>query len=125
MFEQDYVMRMIREMVRSILKLVFHIDTDPAAADLFDTQEDRELFERLMGLVEQGKIAEAEELVRILGRDGSNGSLKLTLLFYSALNEKPDAFLEANGFSREQIKAGLKQTAERFSLEDITNLFLT
>ena len=124
MFEQDYVMRMIREMVRSVLKLVFQIDTNPITADLLDTREDRELFERLMGLIEDGKITEAEELVGILGRDGSNSSLKVTLLFYSALNEKPDAFLEANGFSREQIKTGLKQAAKRFALEDIADLFL-
>lgn len=125
MFEQDYVMRMIREMVRAVLKLVFQIDTAPVAADLLDTQEDRELFERLMGLIDKGKIAEAEELVSILCRDGSNGSLKLALLFYSALNEKSDMFLEDNGYDRDQIKAGLKQVAERFALEDITNLFLT
>lgn len=122
MFEQDYVMRMIHEMVRAVLKLVFQIDSEPVTAELLDTKEDHELFERLLRLVDKGRIEEAEELVRMLGRD--DGSLKLALLFYSALNEKSDAFLEANGFSREQIKAGLIETAERFALGDLTHLFL-
>ena len=28
MYEQDYIMRLIKEMVRAVLKLLFHIDTE-------------------------------------------------------------------------------------------------
>lgn len=124
MLEQDYIMRLIRELVRSVLKLVFHIDPGPVTAELLDTEADRELFDRLLKQIDDGQIAEAEESVRILGRDGTDSSLKLTLLFYSALNEKDDGFLEANGFSREQIKSGLLEAADRFALGDLTHLFL-
>ena len=36
MFEQDYVMRLIKEMVRAILKLLFNIDTDSPSAELLE-----------------------------------------------------------------------------------------
>ena len=34
MFEQDYVMRLIKEMVRAILKLLFNIDTDMVSLEI-------------------------------------------------------------------------------------------
>ena len=33
-FEQDYIIRLIKEMIRAILKLFFHIDTDNPIKDL-------------------------------------------------------------------------------------------
>ena len=34
MFEQDYIMRLINEMVRAILKMIFNIDTESPSAEL-------------------------------------------------------------------------------------------
>ena len=34
MFEQDYVMRYIKEMVRAILKLLFNIDTESPSSEI-------------------------------------------------------------------------------------------
>lgn len=40
MFEQDYVMRLIKEMVRAILKLLFNIDTHSPSENLLkDTDQ--------------------------------------------------------------------------------------
>ena len=35
MYEQDYIMRLIKEMVRTLLKLLFNVDTDSPSAVLF------------------------------------------------------------------------------------------
>ena len=42
MFEQDYVMRLIKEMVRAILKLLFNIDTESPTVDLLENKEEKE-----------------------------------------------------------------------------------
>ena len=43
MFEQDYIMRLIKEMVRTILKLLFNIDTESPTAELLEGKEEKEL----------------------------------------------------------------------------------
>ena len=125
MFEQDYVMRLIRQMVRAILKMLFHIDTDSPTEELLKESEEKETLDTLLDLVDKGSINEAENNLSDLTSDGSMSGLKIALLFYSYLNDKTDDFLEKNDFSREEIKLGLKDVALRYGLENIAETFLT
>ncbi len=125
MFEQDYVMRLIKEMVRAILKLLFHVDTESPTVELLENKEEKETLENLLGLIDDGKINEAENRLYDLISDIDVDNLEIALLFYSYLNDKTDDFLEANGFSREEIKLGLENTADHFGLSSIVKMFLT
>ena len=125
MFEQDYVMRLIRQMVRAILKMLFHIDTDSPTEELLKESEEKETLDTLLDLVDKGSINEAENNLSDLTSDGSMSGLKIALLFYSYLNDKTDDFLEKNDFSREEIKLGLKDVALRYGLDNIAETFLT
>ena len=125
MFEQDYVMRLIKEMVRAILKLLFHVDTESPTVELLENKEEKETLENLLGLIDDGKINEAENRLYDLISDTDVDNLEIALLFYSYLNDKTDDFLEANGFSREEIKLGLENIADRFGLSSIVKMFLT
>ena len=125
MFEQDYVMRLIKEMVRAILKLLFHVDTESPTVELLENKEEKETLEKLLDMVSDGKINEAENRLYDLVGDTDVNSLEIALLFYSYLNDKTDDFLEANGFSREEIKLGLENIADRFGLSSIVKMFLT
>lgn len=125
MFEQDYVMRLIRQMVRAILKMLFHIDTDSPTEELLKESEEKETLVTLLDLVDKGSINEAENNLSDLTSDGSMSGLKIALLFYSYLNDKTDDFLEKNDFSREEIKLGLKDVALRYGLDNIAETFLT
>ena len=51
MFEQDYVMRLIKEMVRAILKLLFNIDTESPTVELLENKEEQETLENLLYMV--------------------------------------------------------------------------
>ena len=124
MFEQDYIMRLIKEMVRTILKLVFDIDTDSPSAELLENKEERELLESLLDMVDNGNASRAEERLQELIGDNSS-SLMLELLFYSYLNDKPDEFLEESGLSREKIKIGLDQAMDRYDLGGIAAVLLS
>lgn len=124
MFEQDYVMRLIKEMVRAILKLLFNIDTESPTVDLLENREEKEALENLLDMVDTGKINEAENRLYDLTGDATVNDLKIALLFYSYLNDKTDDFLETNDFSRDEIRSGLENVADRFGLNSIAKMFL-
>lgn len=124
MFEQDYIIRLIREMIRSILKLLFNINTDSPSVELLEESEQKETLNELLGMIDEGKINEAEnKLFEIIeGTDRNN--LKIALLFYSYLNDKDNSFLEDNDFSRAEIKQGLTDIASQYGLGSIAEMFM-
>lgn len=124
MFEQDYIMRLIKEMVRMLLKLLFHIDTAAPTAELLCETEERKVLDNLLDLVDDGKINEAENRIYELTIDGNMGNLEIALLFYSYLNDKTDEFLERNNYSRKEIKEGLEDVISRYGFGGLTDLFL-
>lgn len=124
-FEQDYVIRLIKEMVRAILKLLFNIDTESPTVELLENKEEKKTLESLLDMVDAGKINEAENRLYDLISDTDVNGLEVALLFYSYLNDKTDDFLEANDFSRDEIKLGLEDVIDRFGLSSIAKMFLT
>ncbi len=125
MFEQDYVMRLIKEMVRAILKLLFNIDTESPTIELLENKEEKETLENLIDMVDAGEINEAENRLYDLISATDMNSLEVAILFYSYLNDKTDDFLEANDFSRDEIKLGMENVADNFDLNSIAKMFLT
>lgn len=124
MFEQDYIMRYIKEMIRALLKLVFHIDTDAPEIDLLEDKKDKQTLELLLNLVDEGMIDNAENKIYEIIGDGNKQNLKIAILFYSYLNDKSDKFLEEHNFSRDEIKLGLQDVMERYGVGDFTEIFL-
>ena len=52
MVERDYIMRLIREMVRVILKLVFNIDTESPTVDLLADEEEKQMLDALLAMID-------------------------------------------------------------------------
>ena len=125
MFEQDYVMRLIKEMVRAILKLLFNIDTESPSIELLENKEEKGTLENLIDMVDAGEINEAENRLYDLISATDMNSMEVAILFYSYLNDKTDDFLEANDFSRDEIKLGMENVADNFGLNSIAKMFLT
>lgn len=95
-------------MVRAILKLLFNIDAESPTVELLENKEERETLEKLLDMVDAGKINEVENRLYDLTSDKDGNRLEAALLFYYYLNEKTDDFLEANNFSRDEIKSGFE-----------------
>lgn len=123
MFEQDYIMRLIKEMVRAILKLFFNIDTDTPTADLLEDEEDQNALNDLLEMVEKGCIDEAENRIYEITSHHSMTHLEIAVLFYSYLNEKDDEFLQSHNYSREEIKLGIKDLASRYGISGMMDVF--
>lgn len=125
MFEQDYIMRLIKEMIRMVLKLLFHIDTESPTAELLEENETKETLDRLLDLVDGGSIDKAEnELYDLLLQENMEG-LEIALLFYSYLNDKDDDFLENHNYSREEIKMGLRTVLSQHGFNGLGEMFLS
>lgn len=124
MFEQDYIVRMIKEMVRAVLKLLFNIDTQSPAIDLLERAEEKAALEALLDMIDEGRIDEAENKIYEATESLDKNALKMALLFYSYLNDKSDEFLEEHNFSRNEVKQGLMDIVSRYGLDSISETFL-
>lgn len=125
MFEQDYIMRLVKELVRAVLKLLFNIDTEAPTAELLEEQTDKEVLDSLLDLVDAGDINQAENKLYELLSQESVRDLEIALLFYSYLNDKDNVFLEKHNFSRDEIKTGLRTVIAQYGLDSIAEMFLT
>lgn len=124
MFEQDYVMRLINEMVRAVLKLVFDIDTDSPSAELVKHLEEEQTLNELTDLVDAGCINEAENRIYEITEARNKKDLEVALLFYSYLNNQSDEYLEEHDFSRDEVKSGLKDITKRYGVDGFVDAFL-
>lgn len=114
-FQKDWLLRQIQITAQMMAKAVFNKSTP------FYEMENREvqtagdlLHEKLMRLLEEARVNEAEDLLfEELDQYGIT-CLRAALDFYARLNEFDDETLTRNGFEREEIAQGL---------EDIKNMF--
>lgn len=123
MFEEDYIMRTIKEMVRALLKFLFGADTDAPTEALLEEKQSRAVWEELKKSIDDGNINEAENALYSFIDAGDKEALKTALLFYSYVNEKEDAYLEKNNYTREEIKTGLQDVAARYGLDGLADIF--
>ena len=124
MFEQDYIMRLIKEMIRTILKLLFNIDTETPTAELLENDEKEATLETLLNMVDEGSINKAEDKIFEIAAAGDKVNLEMILLFYSYLNDKSEEFLSENSFSRKEIQDDLKYVLSQYGLDSMAELFL-
>ena len=104
---------------------MFNIDTESPTIELLENKEEKETLENLIDMVDAGEINEAENRLYDLINATDMNSLEVAILFYSYLNDKTDDFLEANDFSRDEIKLGMENVADNFGLNSIAKMFLT
>lgn len=124
MYEQDYIMRLIKEMVRAILKLLFNIDTESPSSELIKDAEEKQTLESLLDMIDEGRINEAENSLYDSIENLDKSGLEIALLFYSYLNDKSDEFLEEHDFTRDEVKQGLEDISSRYGMNGFAEMFL-
>jgi len=124
MFEQDYVLRLIKELTRTLLMLLFHIELDSPSSQILEEKEAQQILDTLLDFIDNGDIDKAENMVYELTFDADMTKLEIALLFYAYLNDKPDSFLQENNFSREEVLSGVKDLVSRYGLEGVSEVFL-
>ena len=97
MVEQDYITRMINGNIRTILKLVFHIDGNQEDNIELENEETAQKYIRLTDLINVGKVNEAENILLEELDYSDIKQFEMALKFYSYLNEIDQDFLEEIG----------------------------
>lgn len=112
-YEQDYVMRMIKDMARALALLIF------GKRDIrYEIPEENDLYTRILQMADRGEINEAENiLLTELSKESSN-YVVMAADFYQHIAEYSDEFLEEHNYSRDEILEGLESIAEEYGILD-------
>lgn len=123
MYEQDYIMRMNRDVIRTIAKLILGRDMEePMDITVNELKSEDKKMLILNEQVDVEKITELEEKIQEQIVKNKERALEQALLFYSYLNKQPDEFLEAKDFNKEKIKEGLMIIAKQYGIANIVNM---
>lgn len=125
MLQDDFILRQIREMIHAVMKMLFQVDASDLSPEVIKDTTARTELEKLLALMNEGKIDEAENQLYEMTCDGDRQNLEIGLLFYYNLNGKDDDFLESHNFSREEIMTGIQDLADRYQLSGIAEAFRT
>ena len=123
MFEQDYFMRLVRDLVRAAVKLVFHLETEELSPYMIENPEARQTAETLIEKSLSGNIRLAEEELSGLLEQNTLENLFIGLTFYSRLSELDEASLAEHQFSTEEIKNGLQSLLRQYGLGSMAETF--
>lgn len=107
-FENDYIMRIVHDMVQMLMKLIFDLDEDPVVDYMQQTEETEDRYQRLLNLANAGKINDAENMLYDMIDETDKADLFLGLQFYDYLNHFNSDFLSDADYSREEVREGME-----------------
>lgn len=118
-YEQDYVMRMIRDLARALALLIFgKKDIRYEIPEEKERTEEDNLYARLLQMADRGEINEAENiLLTELPKESSN-YVVMAADFYQHIAEYSDEFLEEHNYSRDEILEGMESIAQEYGILD-------
>ena len=125
MIREDYIMRIIHEAVRTLLKLLFGIEEEKEEEIVLSDAVTAEKYKRLCQLARQGQINQAENQLweQLDGADQED--FKMAILFYEYLNQMTDEQLEQGDYSREEISQGLLAAAKPYGYDGMVGALLS
>lgn len=115
MYKEDYILKTIRIIIRTLAKILFGSEVVDYKADVDKTPVDY-LHLDLLALINQGKINEAEDLLFKNLDCNDVEYMKMGLDFYDRLNTMDEDELEDADFSRVEVLDGLKDLSEIYGL---------
>lgn len=120
--DKDYVMRIVHEWIRTLIKLIFNKDIDKEE-DAEIPLEVMEQFRKLNAMIDDGEINEAENILLDGLEEGNRAYFEMSLLFYEKLSGKTDEFLAEYDYSREEVVDGLKYVVNYYGYGSLLEAF--
>lgn len=124
MFEKDYILRLINEIIRTVIMLVFHKDIRQEEELFLQDQEAAARLETLKEMVDRGDINGAENILYEEISEEDVQGLELALAFYDHVNTKTDEYLERCGFTRKEVIEGIVTVTEMYGFGGIAEALL-
>lgn len=108
--EKDYIMRMIKEMVRVLFSLVFgkkYVSVELEKENKYEVSGKK--LKGFLDMIDLGQINEAENILLDNIDYTNKEEVMAAALFYQYLSEKDNEFLENNNYTKEEVLSGFKQ----------------
>ena len=121
--EKDYIMRIIKEMVRVLFSLMLgkkYVAVEMEKENGFEVSGKK--LEDYLRMIDRGEINEAENqlLENIDYSDKDN--VATAALFYQYLSEKTECFLAEHDFSKEEVLDGMNRLIQKAGYGDVLNI---
>ena len=123
--EKDYIMRIIKEMVRMLFSLM--LGKQYKSVELPEENKyvvSGKALEQFEKMIDAGLINEAENILLESIDYTKKEEVLAAILFYQYVSEKDDDFLAAHNYSKEEALDGIKRLAERQGYGQITSLLM-
>ena len=116
--EKDYIMRMIKEMVRVLFSLIF--GKKYVSVELENKYEvSGKNLKDFLHMIDSGKINEAENILLDSIDYTDRNEVMAAALFYQYLSEKDNEFLKNNNYTKEEVMSGFKQLLMQSGYTDL------
>lgn len=108
--EKDYIMRMIKEMVRILFSLIYgkkYVSVELEKENKYEVSGKN--LKSFLVMIDSGQINEAENILLDNIDYANNDEVMAAALFYQYLSEKDSEFLINNNYTKEEVLSGFKQ----------------
>lgn len=117
MYHHDWLMRQINTMIQLLSIILFKKDNvNFRVKDESNSAKIHLLHETLISLINEAKINEAEDLLFKEIDVNDLIYMKIAMDFYDRLNRLSEDILENADFSRDEIRSGLEDIMELYSI---------
>ena len=121
--EKDYIMRMIKEMVRVLFSLAFgkkYVSVELEKENKYEVSGNN--LKIFLNMIDLGQINEAENILLDSIDYTNKNEVMAVALFYQYLSEKDNQFLENNNYTKEEVLSGFKQLLMKSGYSDLLYL---
>ena len=121
--EKDYIMRMIKEMVRVLFSLVFgkkYVSVEIEKENKYEVSGKK--LQGFLNMIDSGQINEAENILLNSIDYTNKDEIVAAALFYQYLSEKDSEFLENNHYTKEEVLYGFKQLLTQSGYKELLYL---
>ena len=121
--EKDYIMRMIKEMVRVLFSLAFgkkYVSVELEKENKYEVSGKN--LKNFLNMIDLGQINEAENILLDSIDYTNKNEVMAVALFYQYLSEKDNQFLENNNYTKEEVLPGFKQLLMKSGYSDLLYL---
>ena len=108
--EKDYIMRMIKEMVKILFSLICgkkYVSVELEKENKYEVSGKN--LKNFLDMIDSGQINEAENILLDNIDYTNNDDVMAAALFYQYLSEKDSEFLINNNYTKEEVLSGFKQ----------------
>ena len=118
--EKDYIMRMIKEMVRVLFSLMFgkkYVSVELEKENKYEVSGKN--LKNFLDMIDFGEINEAKNILLDSIDYTDRNEVMAAALFYHHLSEKDSKFLKSNNYTKEEVMSGFKQLLMQSGYTDL------